>query len=45
MRLLGGSSTTREFTQCIKLWVEQWYPSERDALTEAVGEVFAEHDP
>jgi hypothetical protein len=29
--------------QCIKLWVEQWYPPERRALTEAVGEVFAEH--
>jgi hypothetical protein len=29
--------------QCIKLWVEQWYPPERRALTEAVGEMFAEH--
>jgi hypothetical protein len=29
--------------QCIKLWVEQWYPPERNALTEAVGEVFGEH--
>jgi len=24
--------------QCIKLWVEQWYPPERDALTDAVGQ-------
>src|SRR5215469_4972122 len=29
--------------QCIKVWVEQWYPSERDALTEAVAQVFADH--
>jgi hypothetical protein len=29
--------------QCIKLWVEQWYPPERDALTDAVGQVFGEH--
>src|SRR5215469_4448899 len=28
---------------CIKIWVEQWYPSERDTLTEAVAQVFAEH--
>src|SRR5215469_11953226 len=29
--------------ECIKIWVEQWYPAERGALTEAVGEVFGEH--
>ena len=29
--------------QCIKIWVEQWYPPERDALLQAVGEVFGEH--
>ncbi|HEY2534820.1 MAG TPA: hypothetical protein VGJ20_44100 [Xanthobacteraceae bacterium] len=29
--------------QCIKLWIEQWYPPQRDALTKAVGEVFGDH--
>jgi hypothetical protein len=28
--------------QCIKLWIEQWYPPQRNALTEAIGDVFGE---
>ena len=29
--------------QCIKLWVEPWYPPQHDALLDAIGEVFGEH--
>jgi hypothetical protein len=29
--------------ECIKLWVEQWYPPQHDALLDAVGQVFGEH--
>ena len=28
--------------QCIELWIGQWWPPERDAFTEAVGDVFGE---
>src|SRR5262245_60615966 len=29
--------------QCIKIWVEQWWPPEADAINDAVGQVFGEH--
>jgi hypothetical protein len=29
--------------ECIKLWVEQWWESQRHVLTDAVGEVFGQH--